>query len=48
MKLKDIKITFPDKIKVTPEMKDEIDRNMIVKKVNKLGFFDDEGKWKEK
>jgi len=48
MKLKKIKIILPDKIKVTPEMKDEVDRNMIVKRVDKLGFFDKEGKWKEK
>jgi len=48
MKLKKIKISFPEKIKVSPETKEKLDANMIIKKVNKLGFFNKEGKWKEK
>ena len=48
IEIKKVKITFPKTLNLSPEKKDEVDRNLIVKKINKYGFFDKDGKWKEK
>lgn len=48
MKVKNIKVTMPKKVKVTKEQKEEFDRNLLLKKIRGYGFFNKEGKWKEK
>jgi hypothetical protein len=48
MKLKKHSLIFPKQLKVDKIDKDNFDRNLIVKKLKKYGFFDENGKWKEK
>ncbi len=42
-----VRIELPRKLSVTKETKEEIDRNLMIKKLKKYGFFDKDGKWKE-
>ena len=48
MKVKSIKVEIPTKWYASNAVVEEIDKNLIVKKLKKLGFFDENGKWKEK
>lgn len=49
MKVKSIKIIeLPKKWEVKNSSKEELDINLIKKKIKKYGFFDENGKWKEK
>jgi hypothetical protein len=49
MKVKSVKIIqIPNKWYASNAAVDEVDKNLIKKKLNKYGFFDENGKWKEK
>jgi hypothetical protein len=48
MKAKQVQVIIPKKLKMEQYDKDKIDRALIVKKLKKYGFFDENGKWKEK
>lgn len=46
----DIEIVFPDTISAEKEQKEkeDFDYALLIKKLNKYGFFDKDGIWKEK
>lgn len=48
LKLKEIKIELPREVKISKELKEEFDKNLLIKKLKKYGYFDKDGKWKEK
>lgn len=47
MKIK-VTVELPKKLSVSQKTKEELDNKLIIKKLKKYGFFNVEGKWKEK
>jgi len=43
-----IKVELPEKLKVSKEIKEEVDRNLLIKRLKGYGFFDKNGNWKQK
>lgn len=48
IKAKSIKVELPKKWLAPNAVLEEVDKNLIIKKLKKYGFFDENGKWKEK
>jgi hypothetical protein len=48
IKAKSIKVELPKKWLASNAVLEEVDKNLITKKLKKYGFFDENGKWKEK
>jgi hypothetical protein len=43
-----IKVEIPREFKITKENKDELAKELLIKKLKRYGYFDKDGKWKEK
>lgn len=43
-----IKIELPKRVKVSNVTREKIEKDLLIKKLNKYGFFNEFGKWKEK